>query len=228
LQRNYTLIRQLDETAEEIMQQVAVETAYLSNATDMDIETRRQKLERIGQLLNESLKKGEEKFALAKSTYDTVDRHCTRLDNDLQKIEDEQLIGPGRVNQQQQQQQQQHQQQKPSKIINHTLKESEPTMDTSRRKRVKKDHQQQEDTEYSTQDATQYAKTAVPSSDLPIDPNEPVYCYCQQVSFGEMIACENEQCDVEWFHLECAGLKTPPKGAWYCNTCANELKKKKK
>lgn len=31
------------------------------------------------------------------------------------------------------------------------------------------------------------------NSDLPIDPNEPVYCYCQQVSFGEMIACENEQ-----------------------------------
>jgi hypothetical protein len=26
-----------------------------------------------------------------------VDRHCTRLDNDLQKIEDEQLIGPGRT-----------------------------------------------------------------------------------------------------------------------------------
>jgi hypothetical protein len=25
-----------------------------------------------------------------------IDRHCTRLDNDLQKFEDEQLIGPGR------------------------------------------------------------------------------------------------------------------------------------
>lgn len=25
-----------------------------------------------------------------------MDRHCTRLDNDLQKIEDEQLIGSGR------------------------------------------------------------------------------------------------------------------------------------
>lgn len=31
------------------------------------------------------------------------------------------------------------------------------------------------------------------NSDLPIDPNEPVYCYCQQVSFGEMVACDNEQ-----------------------------------
>jgi hypothetical protein len=27
-----------------------------------------------------------------------IDRHCSRLDNDLQKFEDEQLIGPGRTN----------------------------------------------------------------------------------------------------------------------------------
>jgi inhibitor of growth protein 5/inhibitor of growth protein 4 len=26
-----------------------------------------------------------------------VDRHCKRLDNDLQRFEDEQLIGPGRI-----------------------------------------------------------------------------------------------------------------------------------
>ncbi|CAO3641933.1 unnamed protein product [Mucor hiemalis] len=53
---------------------------------ELSIEERRAKLEHIGQLLNEVLKKGEEKFALAKSTYDTVDCHCTRLDNNLQKI----------------------------------------------------------------------------------------------------------------------------------------------
>lgn len=28
--------------------------------------------------------------------------------------------------------------------------------------------------------------------DLPIDPNEPLYCYCQQVSYGEMVACDND------------------------------------
>jgi inhibitor of growth protein 4 len=25
-----------------------------------------------------------------------------------------------------------------------------------------------------------------------IDPNEPTYCICNQVSFGEMIACDND------------------------------------
>ena len=28
--------------------------------------------------------------------------------------------------------------------------------------------------------------------DLPVDPNEPVYCFCKNVSYGEMIACDNE------------------------------------
>lgn len=27
--------------------------------------------------------------------------------------------------------------------------------------------------------------------DLPVDPNEPTYCFCNQVSYGEMVACDN-------------------------------------
>lgn len=27
--------------------------------------------------------------------------------------------------------------------------------------------------------------------DLPVDPNEPTYCICDQVSYGEMVACDN-------------------------------------
>lgn len=49
---------------------------------------------------------------------------------------------------------------------------------------------------------------------------EPVYCVCQQVSFGEMIACDNaEKCPYEWFHYECVGLSEPPQGTWYCPIC---------
>jgi hypothetical protein len=28
-------------------------------------------------------------------------------------------------------------------------------------------------------------------TDASIDPNEPLYCYCQQVSYGEMVGCDN-------------------------------------
>jgi inhibitor of growth protein 4 len=58
--------------------------------------------------------------------------------------------------------------------------------------------------------------------DQPIDPNEPTYCVCHQVSFGDMIACDNENCQGgEWFHYTCVGLtpETRFKGKWYCPTC---------
>lgn len=44
----------------------------------------------------------------------------------------------------------------------------------------------------------------------PDDPNEPRYCYCNRVSFGEMVGCDGDKCKIEWFHLECVGLRSAP------------------
>lgn len=30
-----------------------------------------------------------------------------------------------------------------------------------------------------------------PDTDMLSDHTEPLYCYCQQVSYGEMVACDN-------------------------------------
>ncbi|KAI8912959.1 hypothetical protein DFJ77DRAFT_466116 [Powellomyces hirtus] len=49
--------------------------------------------------------------------------------------------------------------------------------------------------------------------------DEGTYCVCQQVSYGSMVGCDNESCDIEWFHYACVGLTTQPKGAWFCSTC---------
>lgn len=32
------------------------------------------------------------------------------------------------------------------------------------------------------------------------------YCLCQRISFGEMIACDNDDCPIEWFHYGCVGI----------------------
>jgi hypothetical protein len=48
--------------------------------------------------------------------------------------------------------------------------------------------------------------------DMEIDANEPRYCYCNGVSYGEMVACDADGCAKEWFHLDCVGLKVAPKG----------------
>lgn len=41
------------------------------------------------------------------------------------------------------------------------------------------------------------ARAAV-SEDMAVDPNEPRYCYCNQVSFGTMVGCDNPDCEREW------------------------------
>ena len=56
----------------------------------------------------------------------------------------------------------------------------------------------------------------------PIDPDEPVYCLCQQVSYGEMIGCDNDACQIEWFHFNCVGLAHKPKGKWFCPNCRGD------
>ncbi|EAW09764.1 putative PHD finger domain protein [Aspergillus clavatus NRRL 1] len=60
-----------------------------------------------------------------------------------------------------------------------------------------------------------------------IDPNEPRYCLCGDVSFGTMICCENPDCDREWFHLDCVGLSEVPSrtAKWYCPDCRVKFNK---
>lgn len=53
------------------------------------------------------------------------------------------------------------------------------------------------------------------------DPNEPRYCYCNRVSFGEMVGCDGGDCKREWFHLECVGLRNaPPKNSELPSPCS--------
>lgn len=42
------------------------------------------------------------------------------------------------------------------------------------------------------------------------NPGSERYCYCDEVSYGEMVACDGENCEREWFHLSCVGLSRAP------------------
>jgi len=59
------------------------------------------------------------------------------------------------------------------------------------------------------------------------DPSEPRYCICNQVSYGDMVACDNDDCPYEWFHYPCVGISAPPKGKWYCPTCQTNMVRRK-
>uniref|UniRef100_A0A0L0NUT4 Zinc finger PHD-type domain-containing protein n=1 Tax=Candidozyma auris TaxID=498019 RepID=A0A0L0NUT4_CANAR len=68
------------------------------------------------------------------------------------------------------------------------------------------------------------------------------YCFCNQPSFGDMIACDNDKCpNGEWFHYKCVGLLNRVEALkyttqrWYCSAecreagqAAMERKKKQK
>jgi inhibitor of growth protein 3 len=54
------------------------------------------------------------------------------------------------------------------------------------------------------------------------------YCICHNVSYGDMVACDNDDCPYEWFHWSCVGLKSEPNGTWYCPVCTEKFGRKGK
>jgi hypothetical protein len=71
-----------------------------------------------------------------------------------------------------------------------------------------------------------------------------LYCTCQQVSYGNMVACDDGDCPYEWFHwgtfppallflnfgltvghVACVNLTKEPPGKWYCPTCTHRREK---
>ncbi|ELQ74675.1 Chromatin remodeling protein, contains PHD Zn-finger [Trachipleistophora hominis] len=44
-------------------------------------------------------------------------------------------------------------------------------------------------------------------------------CYCGKDVNAKMIACDDPNCRIEWFHLSCIGISQPPAGKWYCREC---------
>lgn len=54
-----------------------------------------------------------------------------------------------------------------------------------------------------------------------VQSTERLYCHCRcpYDEVSEMIACDNPNCRVEWFHFDCVGITVAPKGNWYCPDC---------
>ena len=57
-----------------------------------------------------------------------------------------------------------------------------------------------------------------------------IYCYCKQDNGGEMVGCDNKECQHgQWFHLTCLKMKKPPRASkWYCPNCRKLTQFKRK
>jgi len=94
--------------------------------------------------------------------------------------------------------------------------------------RRKKEHKEKKDVSPKTQ-KNKSEKTSKPAKDFwipemvkipkPVDPNEETYCFCQQVSYGNMIGCDSSKCQFGWFHFSCVRITSKPKGKWFCPAC---------
>ncbi|KAM9434716.1 inhibitor of growth protein 4 isoform 1-T1 [Clarias gariepinus] len=230
LQRNFQLMRDLDQRTEDLKSQIdSLARDYTANARTLTSEQKLSLLRQIQQSYGKCKEFGDDKVQLAMQTYEMVDKHIRRLDTDLARFEADlkekqiestdydstsskgnksDLRGP--------------KEKKVSRTRSKVKNSDEDCSPKSSQKKVKLT----QTTEFSSP-AVNFGNVH-PSDvlDMPVDPNEPTYCLCHQVSYGEMIGCDNTDCSIEWFHFACVGLTTKPRGKWYCPRCSQERKKK--
>ncbi|VEN59115.1 unnamed protein product [Callosobruchus maculatus] len=104
----------------------------------------------------------------------------------------------------------------------HTLRSQVPTSTSSTT--VTKKTSTNKKKKRKSRQAAQVPKEESPprEEEAVIDPDEPTYCLCDQISYGEMIMCDNDLCPIEWFHFSCVTLTTKPKGKWFCPKCRGD------
>jgi len=223
LKGNFNKMHELDKRNRDIM--VGIDSSsdeYLRKVRDLSPSKRKQEMEKIQKMFKKAKEISDDKVKIAIQTYELVDKHIRRLDGDLAKFESE-MKEKGRLSQTESEEEEPEQTDKKGKKKN--LKDSKKKKGREEDKKKKKPKNQKAD--FSGSQATSTLQVPTEVLDMPVDPNEPTYCLCQQVSYGEMIGCDNQDCPIEWFHFGCMSLTTKPKGKWYCPKCIPLFKKKK-
>jgi len=230
---------------------------YLRKVSELNPEKRQQEMKKIQKMYKEAKTYGDEKVSIAIQTYEMVDKHIRRLDADLAKFEAELREKGGRLSQTESEEDPDDDEptkkrgrkkatQGQTKAEAAASKKKQKGGQAGRPAKDEKDKKKQKSKQKSG-DGTAVGSglsggggvgglsgqvgglMGMPQEiiDMPVDPNEPTYCVCQQVSYGEMIGCDNNDCPIEWFHFGCMQLTTKPKGKWYCPKCIVLFKKKK-
>ncbi|KXS16079.1 hypothetical protein M427DRAFT_31651 [Gonapodya prolifera JEL478] len=248
LARNFSSIRELEALAR--ASQASLHTAskdLLSTLRSLPPSEKTSHLVHVRDQLRELRRHGEEKVSLAAQTYESVDRAIRRLDDDLKRYDEETLAivrggrGPGgffnNADGSSGAKGRKSRSGRGSAITTGDVESSKrrkqrtalslpattSSSSSSKSKRAKISASSSSAAAADTAPdslATPQDIAAFLSSD-DIDPNEPVYCICQQVSYGEMVGCDDAECEIEWFHMGCVGLAAPPRGKWYCPACSS-------
>ena len=137
--------------------------------------------EQIRDDLTNCLKFADEKYSLAVQTYDLVracvnfqlDKHIRHLDQDLRRFEAD-LDSKGDLDGETRR--------RKKASLPYEAPEPVRTTNTSRKRAA---------LEPQLEPIPPTQRLGV-EADMPIDPNEPTYCICNRVSFGEMVGCDSD------------------------------------
>ncbi|XP_016990275.1 inhibitor of growth protein 5 isoform X2 [Drosophila rhopaloa] len=251
LERNFKLMRKLDDRAQTAMKSIDSHAKdfmrKLGENGAMSDEERKERQEDIKALFGKAKEYSDDKVQLAIQTYELVDKQIRRLDNDLARFEGEiqEKASSTRAKSEEVVAKKGRKKTKDSKTAGKKKKSASSDEDTGRgsnqtnansslnsssnagqgtkKKKSKKTVEVDDSEKESCHTAATHPSDVM---DMPVDPNEPTYCLCHQVSYGEMIGCDNPDCPIEWFHFACVGLTTKPKGKWFCPKCTQDRKKK--
>jgi len=211
INRNLRLIKELDTKAQTLTARLEeLQNNYISQmktSKDKKQESQKpenqEKLEEIKRLQTECLALSKEKFNTARQNYELLDSFVEKLDDDLKKFEED-IRGQG------------DEFKGPQDDM--SIKESGGG---KRRKFEPKYSKKNKPLPNSLKPSLilRLGNEILEAANTPIDPNEPKYCYCNGFSHGDMISCDNPFCEKEWFHFQCIGITTKPKGRWYCKEC---------
>ncbi|EDW46037.1 inhibitor of growth protein 5 isoform X2 [Drosophila sechellia] len=251
LERNFKLMRKLDDRAQTAMKSIDSHAKdfmrKLGENGAMSDDERRERQEDIKALFGKAKEYSDDKVQLAIQTYELVDKQIRRLDNDLARFEGEiqEKASSTRAKSEEVVAKKGRKKTKDSKTTGKKKKSASSDEETgrgnnqsnanssvnsssnagqgSKKKKSKKTVEVDDSEKESCHTAATHPSDVM---DMPVDPNEPTYCLCHQVSYGEMIGCDNPDCPIEWFHFACVGLTTKPKGKWFCPKCTQDRKKK--
>jgi len=245
LLRNFNLMRDLDARAQSVMRNIdKMADEFMTNMKSMSSEKKKEQMSEIQAQFNKAKEYGDDKVQLAIQTYELVDKHIRRLDSDLARFESE--IQDKVINSTRHQEEQTSHKRGRKKVKDKEKKRKGPSSEDEAvaAKTAKKKKKGSAGGKSATATGGKSNAAAVTGSDsplasvlpvlthgadvldMPVDPNEPTYCLCHQVSYGEMIGCDNPDCPIEWFHFACVDLTTKPKGKWFCPKCSADRKKK--
>ncbi|KAG9262392.1 inhibitor of growth protein 1 [Astyanax mexicanus] len=244
LQRNVSLMREIDSKYQEILKEL--DEAYQKHSQEEDPIQRRRLLHCIQRALIRSQELGDEKIQLASQMVELVENRSRQVDGFAELLEAQNephdnapaasmtTIVPGKRREEEKRREEtiglvdrlagSNKRSRRQKVNSNENRENasashhdEVVSITGREKRAKTSKKKKRSKAKQEREAS--------PADLPIDPNEPTYCLCEQVSYGEMIGCDNDECPIEWFHFSCVGLNHKPKGKWYCPKCRGDTEK---